>query len=147
MKFRPGSLLVKVKPDAESCTEREPVFADLLLIAGLFQLLEIIVFAVGIAIVAKPPLRIDVDIVSQATKDADLYKADVNRVPDEPCSGLHVEATPAQRQGRNIILCRQLFIGGGQLSVECNDVGMISQCAADQYQQAPRLHHGGVSAG
>ena len=33
------------------------------------------------------------------------------------------------------------------MTVQCDDVGVISYCAADQYQQAPRLDHGGIAAG
>lgn len=142
-----GRGLVEVKPDAKARAEREPMFADLLLIAGLSQLLEIVVFAMYIAVVAEPPLVIEVDIIPEATVDTDLYEADADRVPNDPGGGLHVETAAAQRQGRDIVLGGQIFIGGGQLSIERNDVGMISDCAADQYQQAPRFDRGGIGAG
>ena len=118
---------MQIKSQAEACAENEPMFGDLLLVAGFVEkLFEVIVFAVLVAVVAQAPFRVQIDGIACAAGNADLEgAAEADRIPEEAHHGVDRKPGAPECEG-GIVFNRQVFVSRRQVTVQRDDVSMIT---------------------
>ena len=64
---------MQIESQAEAGAEDEPVFGDLLLVAGFVEeLFEMVIFAMYVAIITEAPLGVQINGIACAAGDTDL---------------------------------------------------------------------------
>jgi len=139
---------MKIELDADAGVEDDTVFGSFMLVAGFVdESFEVVVFAVFVAIVAKPPVGIQLEGIAGSADDADLQDvAQSNGEPEEAHHRCDGETAAAEREG-GVVFYSEVFICGRQAAVQRNDICVIADRSAEEEKELFCLDGGGEQPG